>query len=66
MSMDCSAGVVDIFKWVERLWVAADRDWKLLGLVPVPNLQNLTPATQQPGASVPDTSRTPGAVGPNR
>ena len=39
MAMDCAAGVVDIFKWVERVWVATDRDWKLLGSLPVANLR---------------------------
>ena len=28
MSMDCVYGVVDVFKWEERLWIATDKDWK--------------------------------------
>ena len=34
--MDCSVGLVEIFKWAERVWVAADNDWKTLGPRPDP------------------------------
>jgi hypothetical protein len=30
MDVDCAVGVVDKFRWYEREWLAADKDWKPL------------------------------------
>ena len=30
LDIDCSVGVVQRFKWVERLWLPADQEWKPL------------------------------------
>jgi hypothetical protein len=34
LSVDCLSGVVEIFRWVEQVWIATDKDWKPLGPPP--------------------------------
>jgi hypothetical protein len=30
LNVDCSVGLVEVFKWTEDLWLATDKDWKPL------------------------------------
>jgi hypothetical protein len=30
LSVDCSAGLMEVFKWVDLTWLATDKDWKPL------------------------------------
>lgn len=31
LSVDCSLGVMEVFKWTDQLWLATDKDWKPVG-----------------------------------
>lgn len=30
LSVDCSAGLMEVFKWTDQMWLATDKDWKPL------------------------------------
>jgi hypothetical protein len=36
LKVDCSSSALEIFKWVERTWLATDEDWKPVGPDPAP------------------------------
>jgi hypothetical protein len=30
LDVDCSSGLMEVFKWVDQTWLATDKDWKPL------------------------------------